>query len=153
MADDSKTEKATPKKRRDERKEGHVFSSKDVIVVVSLLGTFYGLQILFPTIYKTIRENLLYYLNNALAIEELSMAQLSAFGIDAMQVLAICILPLGFISIALAVVATGVQTKFIFTAKSAAFKLSNLSIIKGIKNLFSLISTGFEISLIFVREI
>lgn len=97
MADDSKTEKATPKKRRDERKEGHVFSSKDVIVVVSLLGTFYGLQILFPTIYKTIRENLLYYLNNALAIEELSMAQLSAFGIDAMQVLAICILPLGFI--------------------------------------------------------
>ena len=58
MADDSKTEKATPKKRRDERKEGHVFSSKDVIVVVSLLGTFYGLQILFPTIYKTIRENL-----------------------------------------------------------------------------------------------
>lgn len=87
MADDSKTEKATPKKRRDERKEGHVFSSKDVIVVVSLLGTFYGLQILFPTIYKTIRENLLYYLNNALAIEELSMAQLSAFGIDAMQVL------------------------------------------------------------------
>ena len=138
MADDSKTEKATPKKRRDERKEGHVFSSKDVIVVVSLLGTFYGLQILFPTIYKTIRENLLYYLNNALAIEELSMAQLSAFGIDAMQVLAICILPLGFISIALAVVATGVQTKFIFTAKSAAFKLSNLSIIKGIKNLFSL---------------
>ena len=138
MADDSKTEKATPKKRRDERKEGHVFSSKDVIVVVSLFGTFYGLQILFPTIYKTIRENLLYYLNNALAIEELSMAQLSAFGIDAMQVLAICILPLGFISIALAVVATGVQTKFIFTAKSAAFKLSNLSIIKGIKNLFSL---------------
>ena len=138
MADDSKTEKATPKKRRDERKEGHVFSSKDVIVVVSLLGTFYGLQILFPTIYKTIRENLLYYLNNALSIEELSMAQLSAFGIDAMQVLAICILPLGFISIALAVVATGVQTKFIFTAKSAAFKLSNLSIIKGIKNLFSL---------------
>ena len=113
-------------------------SFKDVIVVVSLLGTFYGLQILFPTIYKTIRENLLYYLNNALSIEELSMAQLSAFGIDAMQVLAICILPLGFISIALAVVATGVQTKFIFTAKSAAFKLSNLSIIKGIKNLFSL---------------
>ena len=85
MADESKTEKATPKKRRDERKEGHVFSSKDVIVVVSLLGTFYGLQILFPTIYKTIRENLLYYLNNALSIEELSMAQLSAFGIDAVS--------------------------------------------------------------------
>ena len=41
MADDSKTEKATPKKRRDERKEGHVFSSKDVIVVVSLLDVLW----------------------------------------------------------------------------------------------------------------
>ena len=54
------------------------------------------------------------------------------------SVLAIGILPLGFISIILAVVATGVQTKFLFAAKSAAFKLSNLSIIKGVKNLFSL---------------
>lgn len=138
MADDSKTEKATPKKRRDERKEGHVFSSKDVIIVASLLGTFYGLKILFPSIYRAVRENMVYYLNNAVFIDELSIPKLRAIGIDAIKVLAETILPLGFISIALAVVATGVQTKFIFTAKSASFKMSNLSIIKGIKNLFSL---------------
>lgn len=138
MADDSKTEKATPKKRRDERKEGHVFSSKDVIIVASLLGTFYGLKILFPSIYRVVRENMVYYLNNAVFIDELSIPKLRAIGIDAIKVLAETILPLGFISIALAVVATGVQTKFIFTAKSASFKMSNLSIIKGIKNLFSL---------------
>lgn len=138
MAEDSKTEKATPKKRRDERKEGHVFSSKDVIAVVSLLGTFYGLKFLFPWIYSLIRENMIYYLNNAVFIEELSIARLRAVGTDAMKLLAEAILPLGFLSIMLAVVATGVQTRFIFTAKSAAFKLSNLSIIKGIKNLFSM---------------
>ena len=138
MADDSKTEKATPKKRRDERKEGHVFSSKDVIVVVSLLGTFLALKSLFPSIYKTIRGNMVYYLNNSLSIDELTIDQLRAVGTDALIVLAETILPLGFISIALAVVATGVQTKFIFTAKSASFKLSNLSILKGIKNMFSL---------------
>lgn len=138
MADDSKTEKATPKKRRDERKEGHVFSSKDVIAVASLLGTFYGLKFLFPTIYKAIRENMVYYLNHALFIDELSISQLRAVGMDALKVLAEGILPLGFIAIAVAIVATGVQTRFIFTAKSAAFKLSNLSILKGIKNLFSL---------------
>lgn len=138
MADDSKTEKATPKKRRDERKEGHVFSSKDVIAVVSLLGTFYGLKFLFPAMYGAVRENMVYYLNNALYIEELSISQLRAIGTDALKVLAETILPLGFIAIALAVVSTGIQTRFIFTMKSAAFKLSNLSIIKGIKNLFSL---------------
>lgn len=138
MADDSKTEKATPKKRRDERREGHVFSSKDVIVVVSLLGTFYGLKLLLPFIYQEVRETMIYYVSNSMSVEELSIAQLRAVAMDVVKVLAIGILPLGFISIILAVVATGVQTKFLFATKVLAFKLSKLSIIKGIKNLFSI---------------
>ena len=40
MAEGNKTEKATPKKRRDERKKGNVFMSKDAVAVASLLGTF-----------------------------------------------------------------------------------------------------------------
>ncbi len=39
MAGD-KTEKASPKKRRDERKKGNVFKSQDIVTVVSLLGKF-----------------------------------------------------------------------------------------------------------------
>ena len=57
MAGDSgeKTEKATPKKRRDQRKEGNVFQSKDVVTVVSLFGSFYILKLLFPKIYETVQ--------------------------------------------------------------------------------------------------
>ena len=57
MAGDSgeKTEKATPKKRRDQRKEGNVFQSKDVVTVVSLFGSFYILKLLFLKIYETVR--------------------------------------------------------------------------------------------------
>ena len=40
MAGESKTEKATPKKRRDERKKGNVFLSKDAVVVVSIFVGF-----------------------------------------------------------------------------------------------------------------
>ena len=40
MAEGSKTEKATPKKRRDERKKGNVFLSQDAVAVVTLLGSF-----------------------------------------------------------------------------------------------------------------
>lgn len=40
MAADSKTEKATPKKRRDERKKGNVFLSNEVTVILGLLGMF-----------------------------------------------------------------------------------------------------------------
>ena len=56
MADQSKTEKATPKKRQDERKKGNVFISKDVVNVVSLLGIFVGLKILFPWIYINLKD-------------------------------------------------------------------------------------------------
>ena len=38
MAEGNKTEKATPKKRRDERKKGNVFMSKDAVAVASLLA-------------------------------------------------------------------------------------------------------------------
>ena len=37
MVDGSKTEKATPKKRRDERKKGNVFLSQDAVSVATLL--------------------------------------------------------------------------------------------------------------------
>ena len=45
MADGSKTEKATPKKRRDERKKGNVLMSKDVNAVATLLGSFVMVQL------------------------------------------------------------------------------------------------------------
>ena len=43
MADEQKTEKATPKKRRDERKKGNIFFSNDVVSVAVLLAGFFFL--------------------------------------------------------------------------------------------------------------
>ena len=40
MAETNKTEKATPKKRRDERKKGNAYQSKDVISIVVLIVGF-----------------------------------------------------------------------------------------------------------------
>ena len=45
MADSSKTEKATPKKRRDERKKGNVFFSNDAVSVAVLLASFFVLKL------------------------------------------------------------------------------------------------------------
>ena len=36
---DEKTEKATPKKRRDERKKGNVMMSQDVVAVATLFAS------------------------------------------------------------------------------------------------------------------
>lgn len=137
MAAEEKTEKATPKKRRDERKEGHVASSKDVVTVVSMLGSFYLLKILFPMIYADLREALIWFFARIADIGDLPMGTLQMLGMKAMKVIAVGVFPLGIIACALAVVATGVQTRFLFSKKAVGFKLKNLNPLKGIKNLFS----------------
>ena len=138
MAAEEKTEKATSKKRRDERKEGHVFSSKDVIAVVSLIGTFYFLQIMFPTIYGVLRENMHHFISLTSQMTEMTVGNLRTVGMEAVKVVAECVIPVALVGVALAIVATGVQTRFLFSKKAASFKLSNLNILKGIKNLFSM---------------
>ena len=44
MPEGNKTEKATPKKRRDQRKKGNVFLSNDAVAVVTLLAGYMGLS-------------------------------------------------------------------------------------------------------------
>ena len=56
MAGESKTEKATPKKRRDERKKGHVFMSKDAIAVATLFTSTFVIRLMFIGIAATIAE-------------------------------------------------------------------------------------------------
>jgi flagellar biosynthetic protein FlhB len=138
LASEEKTEKATPKKRRDQRKEGNVASSKDVIAVASLIGCFYCLQLLFPAIYESLRETMIFQISAVESIEELSLGNLQMLGMKAVTVLSKCIFPLGVISLAIGVVATGIQTRFNVTTKPLKFKLSKLNPLKGIKNMFSL---------------
>ena len=71
-----KTEKATPKKRRDQRKEGNVFQSKDVITVVSLFGSFYMLKLLFPKIYETVRAFMIDFIGYAGTVTDTSQGQI-----------------------------------------------------------------------------
>lgn len=137
MASDEKTEKATPKKRRDQRKKGNVATSKDVIAVASLVGCFYCIKLFFPTIYRRLRESLIFQISSVADINELSLGNLQLVGMKAVETLAWCIFPIGVISLAIGVLTTGIQTRFLFTKKPLKFKLSKLNPIKGIKNLFS----------------
>jgi flagellar biosynthesis protein FlhB len=68
VAESNKTEKATPKKRRDERKKGNAFQSKDVISVVVLLVGFILLSKLGSFIVAQIKE---LYLSQMIKIESL----------------------------------------------------------------------------------
>ncbi len=140
MAGDSgeKTEKATPKKRRDQRKEGNVFQSKDVVTVVSLFGSFYILKLLFPNIYETVRAFMIDFIGFAGTVTDTSQGKINEIGMMVIMAIVRTILPLLLMSVVLAVVATGVQTRFLVASKSIRPQLKRLNPISGIKKLFSL---------------
>lgn len=135
---DSKTEKATPKRRSDERKKGNVFLSKDVITVVTLMGAFLGLKFLFPFMYRTVKEFLFIYIDKMGYMTDLKTGNVQEIINESVITGGKLIIPLILIIIFLVFISTGVQTRFIFTAKNMAPQFSRLSPLKGIKNLFSL---------------
>ncbi|HHX71503.1 MAG TPA: EscU/YscU/HrcU family type III secretion system export apparatus switch protein, partial [Clostridiales bacterium] len=57
MADQSgKTEKATEQKRRDERKKGNIFQSKDITSSVVLLASIFVLRVAASYLYHSLRD-------------------------------------------------------------------------------------------------
>ncbi|MDF2887803.1 MAG: flagellar biosynthetic protein FlhB [Lacrimispora sp.] len=137
MADDSKTEKASPKKRRDERKKGHVAVSKDVVMIATLLGTFVMLKALLPLMYRTMRDYMIKYVSLAPSADTLSDYTTGIFW-DMVIAIAKAAIPIILVSTTLAILGTGIQTGFLFTKSNMAPKFERLNPIKGIKNLLSL---------------
>lgn len=135
---EEKTEKATPKKRRDERREGNVFLSKDVVSVVFVFGAFYSLKLLFPGIVESTSSFMVSMVNMAGVAADTSMGTLQRLSQDFAMTAAKCLIPIMLICMALGILGTGVQTKFLFSKKSMQPKFSRLSPLKGIKKMFSL---------------
>ncbi len=138
MADSSKTEKATPKKREDERKKGNLFQSADVVSAVSILVIFFALKIAFPHIYQYISQFLVKYFVYTKTISALTPDLAMDMLKDVLIALAATVGPILLASGAIAIIATGAQTRFKVSKENLKFKFSNLSPLKGIKRMFSL---------------
>lgn len=135
---DTKSEKATPKKRRDERKKGNIFQSKDIITVVSLLGVTYTIKLLFPRIYLTAKEFLVRYITYAGTKETISSDFVIDITIGFIVAFASIIVPILMMSILTSIAATAAQTKLLFSMESLKPKWSRISLLQGFKRLFSL---------------
>lgn len=139
MADSGeRTEKATAKKRRDERKKGHVLTSKDITTVVSIFVVFSVIRLLFPFIYEQISLYIQKSFNWAGALEILSRSSLTVVLKDTMILLAVTAVPFLLVSIAVTVVTTGYQTKWLFTTQALKVKFSRMNPLSGLKKIVSL---------------
>lgn len=138
MAETNKTERATPKKRQDERKKGNAFQSRDVISVVVLIIGFVLISKLGGFILLQIREYYLSELDKMVGLYELSIASCLQILREAVLVFFTTTIPLVLVLAVTGAVMTGVQTRFLVSGEALKFKYSRISIIEGFKRMLSL---------------
>ncbi|MCM1023342.1 MAG: flagellar biosynthesis protein FlhB [Prevotella sp.] len=153
-----KTEEATPHKRREQRKEGNVMQSKDVVTAAFIMLAFFILRLTAKLMYSVTTKSMSYWFS--LAGEGMSG---NGTRIDGMEAAPKLILEIGkallltagpilLASLLIPIIATGIQTKFIFSKKSFQFKISKLNPMQGIKKMFS-VSSLFELAKSLIKMI
>ena len=138
MADPSKTEKATPKRRRDERKRGNVAKSQDVVAVATLIVTYAMLRLLAPTFVEQTTRFIQYCMGEAALAEMSFPAILQELLRQAGAVLALTVGIFALGVIITSITATFAQTGMLVSAEALKPKLSKINPIEGFKRLFSL---------------
>ena len=133
-----KTEKATPKRKQDERKKGNIFQSREVVVVFSLLATFYGFKLLGPLILSTLQNCMTNFFSRAGSLNELGTSEVASFFMEACGVFTIAAMPMLLIGSGVTILLTVAQTRGLFAMKAAAPKFNRLNPLQGIKKMFSL---------------
>lgn len=132
-----RTERATPKRRRDERKKGNVLQSKDIVTVFTLIGGFYALKLTFMSSYSALKGCMLKYFSYMQNKAELSQDLIREMAFDSVLVAARIIAPLMACIVFLSIAATVFQTKPLFVLDSLKPKFNRLSPLQGFKKIFS----------------
>lgn len=138
MAGSEKTEKATPKKRKDERKKGNTFQSKDVVSVVLLFVAFFILNLLVPFIYQQIKNLYGTQMKKILTMETLTVSGVNQLFRESALVFFISVLPVAVVIMMVAIIMSGVQTGFLVTGDALKPKFNRINPLSGIKRMFSL---------------
>ena len=139
MPGESKTEKATPKRRRDERKKGNVLMSRDAVPVATLFSAALLLWTMADFIVGQLGSFFYYCLDLIMLTEQDFLEDaLPQIVMRGLKTVAFCVGPLAGVSILLAVSITFYQTKLLVTSELIKPKFSKLNPLQGLKRLFSL---------------
>jgi len=139
FADGEKTEKPTPKKRKDAREKGQVVKSKELTSVLLLLITFVTIKLISGYMINVLKSY------SELTFTELIVTQniftkkdLNIFFMNMVLTLFKVIGPILAVSFIIALVVNYMQVGFLFSGKAIQFKLSRINPIEGFKKIFSM---------------
>lgn len=131
-----KTEKATPKKREDERKKGRVAKSQDVNTALLLLFSFIMLasfgsfmRVQMMDMYTGVFTNFIHWEVTVDSVRKMFLQLLTTFFI--------IIAPIMVISLVISIASNLLQVGFLFTTEPLKFDLKKIDPIKGAKRIFS----------------
>lgn len=133
-----KTEKATPKRRSDERKKGNVFQSRDVTTILTLVAGFFIIRVFVGSFLERLQElyrRQVYRIND---IPQLDTTVVMALFRELATLVATTLLPALFLIGLLAVLTVGFQTRWIWSTEQLKFKWERINPIKGFQRLLSL---------------
>ncbi len=131
-----KTEKATPKKREDERKKGRVAKSQDVNTALILLFSFIVLAAFgsfmanhMKSIYTEVFTNFIHW--------EVTLESVRLIFLELLSTFFYIIGPIMVVSFIISIAANLLQIGFLFTTEPLKFDLKKIDPIKGAKRIFS----------------
>ena len=133
-----KTQKATHKKRRDEKKKGHIFQSKDITSAVSLLGLFIFLKIISKYYYGFLTNFFSKYFSVFSQVDGLTLVTARNYMTDVFLKMLVLILPVLLIATVLSVSLNAAQTRMNFSTSILKPDFSKINPINGLKKLITL---------------
>ena len=135
-----RTERATPKKRRDARERGQVLKSTEVNSAFCC-AVIFGLMLIFsPTMLRQLNELIYYCLGDGLLYWSgvaLDQRELQAILLELLLPTAAILLPILLTALFSGLLINVVQVGFLFTVKPLLPKLERISPLKGFKRIFS----------------
>jgi len=137
VAETNKTEKATPKKKRDERRKGNAFQSRDVISVVILIIGFVLISKLGSFMMVQVKGLYLNELEKMGSLYELTIPGCLQLLRESVMVFFISTVPILIVLALTGIIMTGAQTGFLVSGEILRFKFSRISFIQGMKRMMS----------------
>lgn len=131
-----KTEKATPKKRKDARKKGQVVKSQDLSAAIIFLVLFLFLVLMAPIMFKGLAAFFTESIEQYMLFENLNKDAVMNIYKDALSELAVILLPIMAAAMIVALASNFLQFGFLFTTETMKFDLKKLIPLKELKKSF-----------------